>query len=278
MTINEFAKLCKCNTQTLRYYDKINLLKPLNVNAETGYRYYAKEQALDFVKIKNLQLASFSLEEISNFLTAEPTEVYQAFSAKINKQKAILQKLEKIQESYRTEYMQAQKLLDELKAKIENSMAKFNHKEEFGLSDDEFAAIKAKSFECFDNVCLDKGIFSKITPKTKNAKPWTKVRNANLKATRTNANTFRRRTTPNTSAFAKNTVGSTPKNLSETLPHWIKANTCFTLKCPKKSTPILHFATPCWALFLTPTKARNYLWGANDTHLKTVQITSCCLS
>ncbi len=156
MTIKEFAKLCKCNTQTLRYYDKINLLKPINVNVETGYRNYAKEQALDFVKIKNLQLASFSLEEIRNLLTAEPTTVYDAFSAKINQQKETLQKLKKIQESYRTEYMQAKKLLDELKAKIENSMVEYNHREEFGLSEEEFEAITQRATDCYDNVCLEK--------------------------------------------------------------------------------------------------------------------------
>lgn len=28
MTIKEFTKLCNCNPQTLRYYDKEDLLKP----------------------------------------------------------------------------------------------------------------------------------------------------------------------------------------------------------------------------------------------------------
>ena len=55
ITIQGFAKLCGCNTQTLRYYDRIGLLKPAKVDEWTGYRYYEEEQALLFVKIKNLQ-------------------------------------------------------------------------------------------------------------------------------------------------------------------------------------------------------------------------------
>ena len=55
MTIKEFSKLCDCNTQTLRYYDSIDLLKPARVDSFTGYRYYDEDQALDYIKIKNLQ-------------------------------------------------------------------------------------------------------------------------------------------------------------------------------------------------------------------------------
>lgn len=49
MTIKEFANLCKCNTQTLRYYDKIDLLKPIKVDSWSKYRYYTQSQAKDFV-------------------------------------------------------------------------------------------------------------------------------------------------------------------------------------------------------------------------------------
>lgn len=32
MTIKEFARLCGCNPQTLRYYDHVDLLKPVKVD------------------------------------------------------------------------------------------------------------------------------------------------------------------------------------------------------------------------------------------------------
>ena len=38
MTIKDFAKLCGCNPQTLRYYDRLNLLKPVRVDEWTGDR------------------------------------------------------------------------------------------------------------------------------------------------------------------------------------------------------------------------------------------------
>ena len=40
MTIKEFARLCGCNPQTLRYYDHVDLLKPVKVDQWSGYRYY----------------------------------------------------------------------------------------------------------------------------------------------------------------------------------------------------------------------------------------------
>ena len=46
ITIQGFARLCGCNTQTLRYYDRIGLLTPAKVDEWTGYRYYEEEQAM----------------------------------------------------------------------------------------------------------------------------------------------------------------------------------------------------------------------------------------
>ena len=83
MTIKDFAALCGCNAQTLRYYDRIGLLCPARVDEWTGYRYYEDRQAVDFVKIKNLQLAEFTIEEIKDLLQKSDEEVYAAFDEKI---------------------------------------------------------------------------------------------------------------------------------------------------------------------------------------------------
>ena len=40
--IGEFSYLCETTIKTLRYYDKINLLKPVKINTLTGYRYYSE--------------------------------------------------------------------------------------------------------------------------------------------------------------------------------------------------------------------------------------------
>ena len=103
MTIKEFATLCDCTTQTLRYYDKIDLLKPVKVDQWSGYRYYAKSQAIDFVKIKNLQAADFTIEEIKVLLTMPDSQVFEAFDRKIAEQAHKLERIKEIQQSYLTE-------------------------------------------------------------------------------------------------------------------------------------------------------------------------------
>ena len=43
-SIGEFSKTCQVSVKTLHYYDKIGLLKPVKVDALTGYRYYSQPQ------------------------------------------------------------------------------------------------------------------------------------------------------------------------------------------------------------------------------------------
>ena len=103
MTIKRFASLCGCNAQTLRYYDKVDLLKPVKVDQWSGYRYYTRSQAIDFVKIKNLQAADFTIDEIKLLLTMEDSKVYEAFDRKIGEQSQKLERIKEIQRSYLTE-------------------------------------------------------------------------------------------------------------------------------------------------------------------------------
>ena len=92
MTIRQFAALCDCNPQTLRYYDHVDLLKPVQVDPWSGYRYYDEDQALTFVKIKILQAAGFSIEEIRELLDKDNLTIARAFDEKIAEQEAKLQK------------------------------------------------------------------------------------------------------------------------------------------------------------------------------------------
>ena len=38
--IGDFSKLSQVSIKTLRYYDEMELFKPINVDRFTGYRYY----------------------------------------------------------------------------------------------------------------------------------------------------------------------------------------------------------------------------------------------
>ena len=106
----------------------------------TGYRYYDEEQALTFVKIKNLQLGGFAIEEIKPLLTADDDDVYAAFEAKIAEQRARLETMQKIQRSYRSEMTTMRETID----KIRQDMAAFDPTAEFGIDKARYDAICAR--------------------------------------------------------------------------------------------------------------------------------------
>ena len=82
LTVGNFAILCACTPQTLRYYDRVKLLKPAMVDEWTGYRYYEESQLLDYRKIRGLQGAGFTIGEIRKLLHAPDGEVRAALKRK----------------------------------------------------------------------------------------------------------------------------------------------------------------------------------------------------
>lgn len=141
MTIKEFSQLCGCNPQTLRYYDRVGLLKPVNVDVWSGYRFYEEEQALAFVKIKNLQKAGFTIEEIRELQNGDDAEIYYAFERKIAEQEKRLQEIKKIQKSYRTEITNMKNKIETLRKSIKGSMVTYDPAEEFGIDKVEYEGI-----------------------------------------------------------------------------------------------------------------------------------------
>lgn len=59
----EFAKTAGVTLRTIRYYDKIGLLKPTKV-LDNGYRRYCNNDLITLQKILSLKELGFSLEEI----------------------------------------------------------------------------------------------------------------------------------------------------------------------------------------------------------------------
>ena len=144
MTIKEFAKLCSCNAQTLRYYDKIDLLKPVKVDPWSGYRYYAPTQAIDFVKIKNLQAADFTIDEIKSLLTQSDQLVYEAFGRKIAEQEQKLERIREIQQSYLTEKTMMEKIVHSVSDFILRSCTNLDALREFGLTPEDAPEVLAR--------------------------------------------------------------------------------------------------------------------------------------
>jgi len=66
--IGDFSKLSRISVKTLRYYDEMGLLKPVSVDAFTGYRLYEYSQLSILYRILALKDLGFSLEEICRLL------------------------------------------------------------------------------------------------------------------------------------------------------------------------------------------------------------------
>ena len=152
MTIKEFSELCGCNPQTLRYYDHMNLLKPVKVDEWTGYRYYDEEQALSFVKIKNLQTAGFTIEEIRGLLDADDATIYEAFSQKIKEHEEKLNQIKEIQLSYQSEMTNMQTKIEDIRRLVTKSLKDYDATEEFGITGEEYQKIMDSVNEAFEGI------------------------------------------------------------------------------------------------------------------------------
>lgn len=67
-TIGEISKLFNINIRTLRYYDEIDLFKPIFIDKANSYRYYSTDQFEQLNTIKYLKALGMSLDTISYHL------------------------------------------------------------------------------------------------------------------------------------------------------------------------------------------------------------------
>lgn len=151
MVIKKFAKLCNCNPQTIRYYDSIGLLKPVRVDKFTGYRYYDAEQALQYLKIKKLQEASFSIEEIKELLELDDDIIYDALIKKVEEKEEELLKIKQIQKTYQKEMKEMKQKIETIKEDIMKTSANIDFKDQFNLDEEEFFEIIQDTNELLDN-------------------------------------------------------------------------------------------------------------------------------
>ena len=82
-TTGKFAKLANVSERTLRYYDKIGLLKPSKTESN-GYRKYVKEDLRKLQKIILLKKLGFPLEEITIMLLESDTSWIESLKMQIS--------------------------------------------------------------------------------------------------------------------------------------------------------------------------------------------------
>jgi DNA-binding transcriptional MerR regulator len=66
--IGEFSKLSHVSIKALRYYDEVNLLKPIEVDKSSSYRYYPANQLPRLYRILALKDLGLSLEQVAQVL------------------------------------------------------------------------------------------------------------------------------------------------------------------------------------------------------------------
>jgi MerR family mercuric resistance operon transcriptional regulator/MerR family gold-responsive transcriptional activator of gol and ges genes len=70
LTIGQLAGIVGVNVQTVRYYERLNLLGP-SARRPSGYRLYSHEEERRLRFIKNAQALGFTLREIAELLALQ---------------------------------------------------------------------------------------------------------------------------------------------------------------------------------------------------------------
>jgi DNA-binding transcriptional MerR regulator len=89
MRIGEFARRTGLPIRTLRFYDAVDVLRPAEVDRETGYRLYAHHQIQAARRVIALRRFGLQLEEIRNALTGEGAEREMLVAARARLERSI---------------------------------------------------------------------------------------------------------------------------------------------------------------------------------------------
>jgi DNA-binding transcriptional MerR regulator len=103
MPIGRFARAVRLSVKALRYYDEEGLLVPRLVDRQTGYRYYARDQAREAVMIAMLRSLDLPIAAIRTALGGAPRDLTRVLareterlSAELEQRRRALRSLERI--------------------------------------------------------------------------------------------------------------------------------------------------------------------------------------
>lgn len=85
MKIGEFSKLSHITVKALRFYEKVGLLIPTEVDKQTGYRFYETGQLHEAAEIKSYRQLGFTIEEIKAIKNGVDKKIILATKAEILK-------------------------------------------------------------------------------------------------------------------------------------------------------------------------------------------------
>lgn len=82
--VGDFSKKTGVSIKTLRYYDEIELFKPLNIDTFTGYRYYTDSQIKDIELIIKLKELGLSLDNIKEYIRTKDINIIKKEKNKLD--------------------------------------------------------------------------------------------------------------------------------------------------------------------------------------------------
>lgn len=103
LSIGTFSQITKLSLRALRLYDDKDILKP-EFKEITGYRFYDMNQIVTAMRLKNLSMLGFSLQEMKEVVDAlegdvDEKKVNDIISARVSKIESEIQNLEDIRGS-----------------------------------------------------------------------------------------------------------------------------------------------------------------------------------
>ena len=76
LSIGEFSKIANVHIKSLRYYDKLGVLKLIYVDPKTNYRYYSYQQLGILDAISTCIDVGIPLKEFNKFMSEDKTTIY----------------------------------------------------------------------------------------------------------------------------------------------------------------------------------------------------------
>ncbi|MEG1506383.1 MAG: MerR family transcriptional regulator [Clostridia bacterium] len=108
--IGEFSKITQTPIRTLRFYDKIGILNPDEIDIYTGYRYYSDAKIEELNVIKELKNIDFTLEEIKLYWDKfDDDKMLKKKQELLDKQIAISSKIKRL--DYLRKYVHGGKII-----------------------------------------------------------------------------------------------------------------------------------------------------------------------
>ena len=91
LKIGELAAMAGISVKAMRVYEKKNIIKPVQVDEETGYRYYSAGQLRELEALQALQDMGFTLNEIALIMSGSCTK--EDMTSLVEQKKAIFEEL-----------------------------------------------------------------------------------------------------------------------------------------------------------------------------------------